>query len=334
MEEVFNVQKKFFEELRSKLPPNLTVANVVADELSISIDSAYRRIRGDSDLSLKEFDILSSKFAVSANAVLSKSNDSINFNYRSIIHDKNDFKRYFNSITEDIKSLAQNGLKEIIYTAMDLPMYYYFIFPKLATFKLFFCLRNVLELPGLDDEQFKFSLISEEDLEIAHKMWESYLSVPTIEIWNEDTLNSTLKQISFYNKIGMFENKKDIIEILDDLKKVVYHIQKQAECGHKFCPVNECPKNDNHDNFKMFYNEITLSENVILLKLEKFDMVHLDHNVLNILTTKDENFFKEAHEFVQKIMKNSKLISVAFEQERKRFFNNLYHKIDALAVNL
>ena len=63
--EKLNVQKKFFRELKVKLPSNLSLVNVVADELSISIDSAYRRIRCESDLSLKEFDILSSKYAIS-----------------------------------------------------------------------------------------------------------------------------------------------------------------------------------------------------------------------------------------------------------------------------
>ena len=71
--EKLNVQKKFFKELKVKLPSNLSLVNVVADELSISIDSAYRRIRCESDLSLKEFDILSSKYAISIDAVLSKS---------------------------------------------------------------------------------------------------------------------------------------------------------------------------------------------------------------------------------------------------------------------
>ena len=74
MEDGINVQKKFFQELKEKLPSNLSLASIVAAELNISIDSAYRRIRGVSDLSLKEFDSLSSKFNVPTDAVLSKKN--------------------------------------------------------------------------------------------------------------------------------------------------------------------------------------------------------------------------------------------------------------------
>lgn len=71
--EKLNVQKKFFKELKAKLPSHLSLVSVVADELCISIDSAYRRLRCESNLSLKEFDLLSSKYGISADAILSKS---------------------------------------------------------------------------------------------------------------------------------------------------------------------------------------------------------------------------------------------------------------------
>jgi len=132
----------------------------------------------------------------------------------------------------------------------------------------------------------------------------------------------------------MFEHKQDPMDILDDLKKVIDHIQKQAEYGYKFYPGNNYPVNGDKDNFKIFHNEITLSENVVLLKLENFNVVHLGHNVLNILTTSNQSFFEDTVNFIDKVMKNSTLISVSAEKERKRFFNILYHKIDTLIANI
>jgi len=334
MEEGINVQKKFFEELKSKLPPNLSMANVVADELNISIDSAYRRIRCESDLSLQEFDILSSKYAISTEAVLTKSHKSVHFNYRSIDFDDFSFESYFQSLTEEIKSLEQFGLKEIIYSALDLPVFYYFMYPKLAAFKVLFWKRNVFDFPDSSENQLDFDLITEEDFSNSFRMLKSYLSIPTVEIWSEETLNSTLRQLNFYNEIGMFKHKQDIIDILDDLRKVVDHIQKQAENGYKFLPANESPVNGNNDNFKIYHNEITLSENVVLIKLESFNVVHLGHNVLNILTTNNEAFYDDSFRFIDRVMKNSTLISVSAEKERKRFFNLLYHKIDTMIANI
>jgi hypothetical protein len=329
-----NVQKRFFQEMKAKLPINLSMANIVADDLCISIDSAYRRIRGESDLSLQEFDLLSSKYDIATETVLSKSQSRINFNYRAINPDSFTFESYFLSLTQEIESLRQNGLTEIIYAALDLPMFYYFMFPRLAAFKIFFWKRNVFEFREHENSLFSFDLVSQSDLDYSHKMVRSYLTVPTVEVWSEETINSTLRQINFCNEIGLFKNKQDIIEILDDLKAVLEHTQKQAELGYKFYPGNNHPTDSENDNFKIFHNEVTLSENIVLLKLKNFNVVHMGHNVLNILTTTDESFFQDSLRFIDKVIKNSTLISVSAEKERKRFFNILYHKIDALSANL
>ena len=333
MEDSVNVQKRFFRELKSKLPANLSLANIVADELNISIDSAYRRIRGESDLSLSEFDILSSKYGISTDAVLTKPLSNISFSYRSIKPEGFTFQSYFDSLNDEIKSLNQLGVIEIIYAALDLPMFYYWFFPKLAAFKLFFWKRNVFNFPNNNDEPFSFDLVSEADLDHSLMMLKSYLKVPTIELWSEETINSTLRQVNFFNEIGLFQKRQDVIDILNDIKKVLNHIQKQAEFGFKFFPGIEEPIGDS-DNFKIYHNEITLSENVVLLKLKNSNRVHLGHNVLNILTTNNEHFFQDSLQFIEKVMKNSTLISISAEKERKRFFNILYHKIDAQIANL
>jgi hypothetical protein len=334
MEDLTNVQKRFFHELKCKLPSNLSLANVVADELSISIDSAYRRIRCESDLSLSEFDILATKYGVSSESVLSNKLNGINFNYRSISHDEFSFESYFNSITQEIQSLEKFGLKEIIYAALDLPLFYYFMFSKLAAFKLFFLRRNVFYFPGTGREKFNVNLIDQGELDKSYKMLKSYLEVPTIEIWSEETLNSTLRQILYYQEIGLFEHKQDIIDILNDVTKVIEHVEKQAENGSKFYPAQFDSANKQNKNFSIYYNEVTISENVILLKLENFNVVHLGHNVLNILSTTNETFYQDAYRFIEKVIKNSTLISVTSEKERKRFFNILYNKIDTTIANL
>lgn len=334
MKDGFEVQKKFFQELKIKIPSNYSLANVVADELCISIDSAYRRIRGESDLSLKEFDILSSKYAVSTDAVLSKSYHSVNFTYPSLTHDLSDFNSYSESIINEIQSLIQNGLKEIIYTAMDLPVFYYFMYPKLASFKIFIWMKNVSKSSEANEKPYESSLYHEDYLDKIRNIQLSYLSIPTIEIWSEETLNTTLRQICYYNEIGMFENKKDIIEILEDLKKVIDHVQHQAEFGCKFYPGNILPEKDHRDNFRLYYTENPLSENGTLLKLEKSNMVCLGNDALNILTTTNEGFFQDNHGFVQKIMENATCISADSQKERKHLFNLLHHKIDACMANL
>ena len=62
MNEFLKTQKQFFEEVRKKLPHNLSLVDIICNELGISSDSAYRRIRGESSLSLDEAKKLCLKF--------------------------------------------------------------------------------------------------------------------------------------------------------------------------------------------------------------------------------------------------------------------------------
>ena len=49
----------FFNHIKTKIPPYLSFVDEVAEDLSISNDSAYRRIRGEKPLSLEEAQVLS-----------------------------------------------------------------------------------------------------------------------------------------------------------------------------------------------------------------------------------------------------------------------------------
>ena len=59
-----DVQNAFFERVRQKLNANLSLVNEIADVLEMSNDSAYRRLRGETALSLNEAFILANHFQI------------------------------------------------------------------------------------------------------------------------------------------------------------------------------------------------------------------------------------------------------------------------------
>ena len=59
------LQINLFQHIKAVLPSNLSLADEIADLLDVSVDSAYRRIRGDKELSLSELIKLSSRYNVS-----------------------------------------------------------------------------------------------------------------------------------------------------------------------------------------------------------------------------------------------------------------------------
>ena len=69
------VQVKFFEKLKQLLPPNISLANAISDVLEISADGAYRRMRGESVLSMDELVKLCRHYRIPPDAIVS-SDDS------------------------------------------------------------------------------------------------------------------------------------------------------------------------------------------------------------------------------------------------------------------
>lgn len=327
-----HVQKKFFDELKIILPDNLSLPNVVADELNISIDSAYRRIRGDSELSLREFDLLTSKYHVSLDGILQQYNDLVSFTYRAISKENSGLQSYFVSIAEEIESLISFGIREVIYVAADLPIFYYFTYPALAAFKHYCWQRELLSdaREGKQMNKFYASAMLQNNFSKLKRLFELYQQTPCTEIWSEDTLNSTLRQIRFYYQIGLFSDKKVALNILNELKKIIRNLERQAMNNSKFFWDTSSLKSPENGNFNLYFNKTGLSENVILISLEKYNLVHLGYNALNILTSFNQAFFENSYRNAQKIIANSISINDAPTMEKEAFFNGFNDKIDAV----
>ena len=328
MEDLLNTQIKFFNELKGKIPPNLVLVDVITDELKISNDSAYRRIRGETSLSMEELKHLCTKFGISMDAIFTNSSESVLFSYTAVKPGKFDYMAWFEYIAHNLEILRAYNLKEMIYGAKDMPLFYFFIQPKLAAFKLFFWMRNINNFPGMEELKFDPGVITNEILMKAKSVWSGYIPIPSIEIWSEEAIAITLRQIEYYFEIGRFKSNADALGLLEDYRSVILHVQKQAEAGEKFRFGDEPAGNAN--NYQLYFNEVIISDNTVYFKMGDFSMVHLGHNVMNILSTTNPDFCRDTYIALSNLIKNSTQISAVSEKERNRFFNFMLNRIDAV----
>jgi hypothetical protein len=332
VENEFNIQVRFFHELKHKIPQNLSLVDIVSDELGISIDSAYRRIRGETSLTIDELKQLSNKFEISLDAVFTSTSNSVLFSYRAINPENFSYRQYFTSIIDNMQALGAFNLKEIVYAAKDIPIFYFFILPRIAAFKLFFWMRNIYNFPSLENKKFNPEDVPGDLINIARKVWESYVHIPSTEIWSEETYKITLRQIEYYYQSGRFINKQAALDLIADYRNLMEHVQVQLACGSKFLYGGECPGDE--QNYKFYFNEIIISDNTVLFKMGDFNMAHLGHNVMNILSTTDPVFCRDTQMIHKNLIKNSTLISVVGEKERYRLFNRIFKDIDEFAQRI
>jgi hypothetical protein len=321
------IQETFLSEVRSKIPTNYSFAETIADDLNISIDSAYRRIRGDTHLTLDELQMLCIKYKVSIDSFFSSSRQTILFNYRAIDEGDFNFVNYFQSIIENLRVIQKYEASEIIYAAKDLPPFHLFMSPRLTAFKLYFWMSNIFHFSAFESEAFDESLIDPQLIDLGRKIWQGYLKVPSTEIWSEETINVTLRQIDFLYECGKIKTWEEAMSLYEEFRNVLFHIRKQASMGRKMddqdssCVEGDC-------SFALYYNEIVISDSTIFFDMGDFQMVHLGHNVMNILSTTDPTFCRHTKSILDNIIKNSTLMSVAAEKTRDKFFNILLNKVD------
>jgi len=325
MSVILTSQQVLFKNIKEKLPDNISLADDIADLLNVSTDSAYRRIRGEKALSMDELKDICAHYGISIDSLLGIESDSVTFNYKSLSEEQLNFEQYLSSMLEDITNIAAFEEKHIIYSAKDIPIFHYFHFPELATFKLFFWGKTILQFPELENKDFAPDVLDKGLLELGKKILETYIHVPATELWNEETVNVTLKQILFYYESGMLKDKAQAASLMDELSKLIDHIKKQAAEGCKFLPGLKPAKAEG--NFQLFYNEVLLLDNSLLITVGDTKMVYVTHNALNYLKTADTQFADQTQKWLENLKSKSSLISGVSEKERNKFFNTMQDKV-------
>lgn len=305
--------------------PHLSLVDEVAEVLGISTDSAYRRIRGEKPLLFEELQKLAGHYRLSLDAILNLQTNSTVFHGSYITRQNFDFSTYLKDMLRQIQHVNSFEKKDFFYEAKDVPPFYYFQFPELASFKYFFWMKTILQYPEYSKSFFEPEAVSPEIIETGKKIIETYCAVPSVEFWSVETVNITLRQIDFYKESGVFRKKEHVQLLYDQFLALIEHIEKQAETGIKFL-AGKTPESSTTP-FKLLYNEVMLGHNIILAITGESKIVFLIHGTLNYLITTDERFCNYTYESMQNLMRKSVLISGIGEKERTKFFNILKHKV-------
>lgn len=332
MNQLPSLQQILFQQIRNNVPDNLSFVHEIAELLEISYDSAYRRIRGEKELSLDELVKLSRRFEISLDALLGIESNNIVFRKYALSSGKFVIRDWLLRIREDIKRIHMAREKEIIYSAKDPPIFHYFHFPEIAAFKFFFWEKTIFDFPEYEDKMFRIDDTNPEIVDIGHEILRSATKIPTTEIWNEDTFKILMNQIEYYWVSGYFAKKDDMVNLLDKLEKWIIHIKKQAEVGYKF--LYGQPSEGIPNSFTMYENEVILNDNSIYVRLGDQAGTYLTFNVISLLVSRDPDFCADVEHHMRNLMKKSNLISVSGEKERNRFFNKMLHLIEKTRSSL
>ena len=327
-----SIQSVFLEQIRKNIPPNLSFVDELAELLNISRDSAYRRIRGETVLSLDEVAVLTKHFSVSVDDFLSPSNDRVSFQIRALNVSHISIEKWFTSIIESLGMIVGYPAKEkvLIYDAKDLPIFHFFQFPKLAVFKIYFWMKTFARDEKLNSIKYNPGLLDKKLIAMSEKIWETYIRIPSVEIVGQEILTVTLRQIEYAYECGMFLDKQEPKALLDDCSLLATHFQHQAGLGFKQAYGSADPGG----KFTVYLNDVLIGSNTFFCKLDSKRLTFLTPNVFNQLMTTHEHFCQVTEDHINNMIDKSVLISGTAEKERNKFFNRVEENIQMVKARI
>jgi hypothetical protein len=308
-------QQVLLQQIKDVLPTYRSLPDELADALQVSVDSAYRRIRGETKLTLDEAILLCERYQISASSLL-PTNGALSFSYKEVSSEI-EFQNYLSSFTATLDLTHKNN-GELIYAGADVPLFHHFLLKEHAAFKIYYWLHAVLQSEDFRSKKFSPSLVSEKTLEISKDLQRAYQRINTTEIWSVGSATSTYKQILYCWEAGLFENKADAVLVTQQLLDILYQIREEAD------------QRTAQPRKSLYCSEIEIGNNCVLVKNQGVSKVYLRHQTINTLVTSDEFFCNETDAFLQQLIKRSVLISESAAKQRHQFFQQLISPVEGL----
>ena len=328
----FQSQEFLFKRIKEILPAHVSLVDTVAEILHISSDSSYRRIRGETPVVLDEARELCVFFKLSLDHVLNVIGGSTLFQNVRIDNSNYSYSKYLSDLISKVNHVGSFIHKEVYYLTKDMPLFHNFYFKPLIAFRYYFWMKSIIQHPDFKDKKFSIDIVTPEIESLSRDLVAAYHKIPSIEIWNTESINAAILQIEFYKDSGYFSNTGEIKSVYEALEQTYLHIKHQAEYGAKFMP-NENPETKKQ-NYKFFYNRIVLGDNTILTVTDRIKTVFINYDVLNYMFTNDDAFCNHIFIDLQNLIKKSTMISQTSEKQRNIFFNIMLNKINDRKKNL
>ncbi len=307
----FSVQQIFLDQVKRKIPPTTNIVDELSDLLQISTDSVYRRLRGKTSLSLEEAFIIAQNYHISLDTlqegqILGEGNHIV-FSELSQAHEEMNIKLHLEAILEDFKQSQVFTNRKLYITALDIPVYYYFKYDNLARFKIQYWDTSFL---NTSHQQIKEE-IDKDLLLVGKRIYEAYQQIPSLEIWTETTINSTLEHISFCQESGLI-TKDWAITLLDELSQMLDDLRKKTS----------------DSSLEMYHSDVSLGNNITIVHLDDRKTVYMSVNTFGIMKTDQNHFVEKVEVWKERIIQKSTLISGVSEKYRMKFFNSLFDKVE------
>ncbi len=327
--EANELQQQLFNHLKSSLPPHLSMVDELCDLLNLSADSVYRRMRGEKPVTFMELQKICQHYHISLDMLLQLNTETVLFEAPGMNGAPSLFADYLKAMLRQFKYFNSFKNRELHYLCKDSTIWNFYLFPELAAFKTFFWSKTINNQPDLSQKVFSYEDFPYKDcFELGQQVLKEYNQMPCVELWNLESMHSTINQIAYYKDAGNFKSDHDLELVIASFQQMIDHLQLQAEKGVKFMPGDSDVSY--RATIQFYVNELILGNNTMVISLDGQNLSMVTYSVFHYLFTKDPRFSAKVMQSFDTLLSRSTLISKTGERDRNRFFNALRQKVNNL----
>lgn len=314
-----NIQQELFQQVKNRLPAHLSLVDSVSEVLGISSDSAYRRIRGEKSLDLQEAMLLCGRFGISLDGLFGDSGNSIPFKSSLPLSGELDFGAYLDGVERSLQFFHGFPEKVLYYDCKDVPIFHFFHSRQLAAFKYFIWYKYLMREQQMRSQRFSMDDFPDTLYEKGRRIYHLYSTLPSVEIWSVESIDSTLRQLDYLLDTGGYTDKADLQIVYHRLTEMVNSLEESSAAGEKQL-ILEPGEGERPGSYEVYRNEVQLGANTILAVLGSTRMVFLNHSVFHYAYTTDAAFGQCIQQHMEKLTRTSTQLSQVSEVERRSFY--------------
>lgn len=311
-------QQAFFAKLEPRFDKRSDMVCALSEALHVGRDAIYRRLRGETLLSADELILLARKYLVKLDEF---ENSSAQLIYPAAFENITAELQYYQELEEKCMFIAALPEVKVDYATPELPIYYDLFTPTLLAFKTFVYGLTTWNLEKWKGKVFHPKLIDPEIFNVAERLLELLYKLPGRELWSIGILDVTLRQIEHAVEVGRLTDPGLIDLLFQELEFIISHMEAMTKSGKRFVPGKMPTERD--PEFCVFHNEMTNTNNVIIVNSPNFSTVFSTFINPNFIISVDERIQTKLEIWFDNLVDNSNVLDATSGKYVEKFFTRL-----------
>ena len=314
-------QQRLFAHLARRFAKRSDMVSAVGQTLHLGRDAVYRRLRGDTVLTIDELYTLADHYNLPL-----RGGSSSGLSYPTEQLYVRSEVEYYRNFCDRCRFFTDQSGMYLDYATAELPFYFEFGTPALLLFKTYIYGITTWDFDKWRDRPFTPAMVDPAVGELAREVLDVMFDVPGRELWSVRILDTTLRQLEYTVETGRLQQLAVVEEIYAELRATVDHVAAMSRSGKRFQPGSQ-PTKESPD-FRAYHHALTNTNNVIIVRTPARRYVYSMFVTPTYLMSSDEQMSHYLTGWFDRMIATADPLQEASQGSAERFFARLHYIIN------